>query len=60
MFKGVRIDKDGAGCQVVLTDLDPVRLDLMTREIALAEAIPTAAELLAGQVRGRLVVDVNR
>lgn len=46
--------------QRLATDLDPVRLDLMTREIALGDVIPTAAELLAGQVRGRLVVDVNR
>jgi len=29
------------------------------RVIPLAEAIPAAAELIAGQVRGRLVVDVN-
>ena len=35
-------------------------LEWMTREIGLAEAIPAAAEILAGQVRGRLVVDVNR
>ncbi|HNE01701.1 MAG TPA: oxidoreductase, partial [Plasticicumulans sp.] len=33
--------------------------DDMTRVIPLAEAIPAAAELIAGQVRGRLVVDVN-
>ncbi len=40
-------------------DLDPARLDAMTREIALAEAIPAAAEILAGKIRGRLVVNVN-
>ncbi|ACR28789.1 MDR family oxidoreductase [Burkholderia glumae] len=44
-----------------LTDtLDLAQLDTITREIALADAIPAAAQLLAGQVRGRLVVDVNR
>jgi acrylyl-CoA reductase (NADPH) len=32
----------------------------MTREIPLAGALPAAAEILAGKVRGRLVVDVNR
>jgi acrylyl-CoA reductase (NADPH) len=32
----------------------------MTTEIALAEAIAMAPEVLAGKVRGRLVVDVNR
>ena len=41
-------------------DLDPARLAAMTREIPLAEAIPAAGELLAGKVRGRLVVDVTR
>jgi len=41
-------------------DLDPAKLDAMTREIPLAGALPAAAEILAGKVRGRLVVDVNR
>jgi acrylyl-CoA reductase (NADPH) len=41
-------------------DLDPARLESMTREIALADAIPAGAQILAGQIRGRLVVDVNR
>lgn len=41
------------------TDLDPAKLAAMTQEIPLARAIPAAAELLAGRVRGRLVVDVN-
>ncbi len=42
------------------SDLDPAKLAGMTREIGLAEAIPAAADLLAGKVRGRVVVDVNR
>ncbi len=37
-------------------DLDLAKLDAMTREIALAEAPTLAEQLLAGQVRGRLVV----
>lgn len=41
-------------------DLDPAKLAAITREVSLAEAIPLAAEVLAGRVRGRLVVDVNR
>jgi acrylyl-CoA reductase (NADPH) len=41
-------------------DLDAAKLDAITREIGLADAIPAAEELLAGRVRGRLVVDVNR
>ena len=40
-------------------DLEAARLDTITREINLAAAIPAAAELLAGKVRGRLVVNVN-
>ena len=40
--------------------LDLGKLESMTREIALAEALIVAPEILAGRVRGRLVVDVNR
>jgi acrylyl-CoA reductase (NADPH) len=40
--------------------LDLARLESMTREIALAESLDVAAEILAGRVRGRLVIDVNR
>lgn len=41
-------------------DLDRNKLDAMTREIGLAESLAVAPEVLAGKVRGRLVVDVNR
>jgi len=41
-------------------DLDPALLDGIAREIALADAIGAADDLMAGKVRGRLVVDVNR
>jgi acrylyl-CoA reductase (NADPH) len=40
--------------------LDLAKLDAMTGEIALAEALALAPKILAGQVRGRVVVDVNR
>ena len=46
--------------QRLARDLDPSHLDLITREIGLGEAIEAAAQLMAGQVRGRVVVDVNR
>ncbi|AUM01221.1 oxidoreductase [Zoogloeaceae bacteirum Par-f-2] len=46
--------------QRLAQDLDVAKLELMTREIGLNEVIDTAACLLAGQVRGRVVVDVNR
>jgi acrylyl-CoA reductase (NADPH) len=40
-------------------DLDIARLDRITREIGLSEAIEVAAQLLDGKVRGRVVVDVQ-
>lgn len=45
--------------QRLATDLDLAKLGLITHQISLAEAIPTARKLLDGQVRGRVVVDVN-
>ena len=41
-------------------DLDVGKLEAMTGEISLSEAISTASALLNGDVRGRLVVDVTR
>ncbi|MGN6702043.1 MAG: acrylyl-CoA reductase (NADPH) [Burkholderiaceae bacterium] len=41
-------------------ELDEAALTPVITEIGLAEAIPAAADVLAGKVRGRLVVDVNR
>lgn len=46
--------------QRLARDLDPSRLEAMTTEIGLGEAVAVAGELLAGRVRGRVVVDVNR
>jgi len=40
--------------------LAPEQLDAITRTIGLDEAIDTAGELLAGRVRGRVVVDMSR
>jgi acrylyl-CoA reductase (NADPH) len=40
-------------------DLDLGRLETMTRKAALADVPRLAEEILAGQVRGRVVVDVN-
>ena len=41
-------------------DLDLAKLETITHEIGLADAIAAADDLLAGHVRGRLVVNVNR
>ena len=40
-------------------DLDLSKLGTIAREISLAEAIPAAARLIEGKLRGRVVVDVN-
>jgi acrylyl-CoA reductase (NADPH) len=40
-------------------DLDTAQLERMTREVGLADAMGLGAEILAGQVRGRVVVNVN-
>jgi acrylyl-CoA reductase (NADPH) len=41
-------------------DLDLAKLDAMTTGIGLGDAITAAPEILAGRIRGRLVVDVAR
>lgn len=41
-------------------DLDPALIDVIGAEIGLGEAIAAASDLLAGTVRGRIIVDVNR
>ncbi len=45
--------------QRLARDLDSAHLERITEEIALADAIPRAHELIAGRVRGRLVVRIN-
>lgn len=40
-------------------DLDPARLETISEEITLAQAPARAADLMAGQVRGRLVVKIG-
>ncbi|MFN8821630.1 MAG: MDR family oxidoreductase [Betaproteobacteria bacterium] len=45
--------------QRLAAELDRRKLDAMTREVPLAGALEVAREILAGQVRGRLVVNVN-
>jgi len=41
-------------------DLDISKLDTISHEIGLSEAISWAQVLIEGQVRGRVVVDVQR
>ena len=54
--KAVRL----AAWERLARDLEISKLDEITREIGLAEALTVGADLLDGKVRGRVVVDVNR
>ncbi len=40
-------------------ELDAEKLETITQEIPFAEALVKAPDILAGQVRGRMVVNVN-
>ena len=40
-------------------DLDLAKLESITREIPLADAVQAGADILAGRIRGRVVVNVN-
>jgi len=40
-------------------DLEIQKLGIIVNEVPLAEAIPMAEKLLAGKIRGRVIVDVN-
>jgi acrylyl-CoA reductase (NADPH) len=46
--------------QRLTQDLDVSKLEGMTHEVGLSQALETAAQLLQGKVRGRVVVDVAR
>jgi acrylyl-CoA reductase (NADPH) len=45
--------------QRLARDLDPARLDTITREIGLPEAVANAHALMEGKVRGRIVVTIG-
>jgi acrylyl-CoA reductase (NADPH) len=49
-----------AAWQRLAQDLDPAILASISHEIALSEAIGAAEALMAGQIQGRVVVDVRR
>ncbi len=54
------IDRRVQAWQHLAQELDRAKLDAITREIALAEAFEAGRAILAGEIRGRVVVDVNR
>jgi acrylyl-CoA reductase (NADPH) len=52
-------EKRVAAWEALAHELDEKKLAAITQEIGLAEALERAPEILAGKVRGRLVVNVN-
>jgi acrylyl-CoA reductase (NADPH) len=46
--------------QRLASDLEPDRLNALTREIGLGDAIEAGRKIMEGGMRGRVVVDVNR
>lgn len=46
--------------QRLSTDLDIEKLEKISRVVGLSEAIPLASKLMKGEVRGRIIVDVNQ
>ena len=46
--------------ELLSRELDTAALESMIEEITLAQAIARAPDVIAGKIRGRLVVDVNR
>jgi len=44
----------------LVRDLDPSKLEAITTEIGLTDVVSTSERLMAGGVRGRVIVDVNR
>lgn len=53
------IEPRKAAWQRLATDLDPAKLAEITREISLSEVSDWGAKILAGQVRGRVVVKIG-
>jgi acrylyl-CoA reductase (NADPH) len=56
----VPLERRRRAWDLLARELDPATLESMTEEIALAQALERAPDVLSGKVRGRLVVDVNR
>lgn len=53
------IDRRMQAWQHLAQELHRAKLDAITREIALADAFEAGRAILAGEIRGRVVVDVN-
>jgi acrylyl-CoA reductase (NADPH) len=45
--------------QALAKELEPAHLEALTSEVPLAGALAAARDIVAGKVRGRVVVNVN-
>jgi acrylyl-CoA reductase (NADPH) len=53
------MDEREASWGLLSTHIPPLRMHVIAREIGLGDAIPAAPDMLAGLIRGRIVVDVR-
>jgi acrylyl-CoA reductase (NADPH) len=56
----VPIERRRKAWELLAKELEPAKLESMVEEIGLAASLERAPEVLAGKIRGRLVVDVNK
>jgi acrylyl-CoA reductase (NADPH) len=56
----VPIERRRRAWELLAKELEPAKLESMLEEIGLAQSLERAPEVLAGKIRGRLVVDVNK
>lgn len=56
----VPLERRHKAWELLSRELDPAKLESMIEDIGLAQSIARAPDVLAGKIRGRLVVDVNR
>jgi acrylyl-CoA reductase (NADPH) len=56
----VPIERRRKAWELLAEELEPAKLESMVEEIGLAQSLVRAPEVLAGRIRGRLVVDVNK
>jgi acrylyl-CoA reductase (NADPH) len=56
----VPLERRRKAWELLARELDADKLESMVEEIGLAQSIERAPDVLAGKIRGRLVVDVNK
>ena len=56
----VPIERRQKAWELLAKELEPAKLESMVEEIGLAQSLERAPDVLAGKIRGRLVVDVNK